>query len=274
MDENEVPKTSFKSRGPYAVLAALIVLALAAGGVAWYWHKMAPEPLAQAPDAREPAAADAGSTEPGADLAEGEQVAKSSLADLVPKAWLEGGDTVRRIAAAVNAVSEGQSPRVVMLVMQPEGGFIVDEKKEVVKKGRKRVTHSTFFISDKNDARYDAVTKAFTAIDAAAVGRLYGKLRPYLETAFREIARPGKTFDGAFTSAVDRLAAVPIPDGPREVVPMAVGTGYAWKDPKLEALSPAEKHLLRMGPQNARAVVEQLKAFRAAMNAQAAATKP
>src|SRR5581483_3808756 len=146
MDENEVPKTSFKSRGPYAVLAALIVLALAAGGVAWYWHKMAPEPLAQAPDAREPAAADAGSTEPGADLAEGEQVAKSSLADLVPKAWLEGGDTVRRIAAAVNAVSEGQSPRVVMLVMQPEGGFIVDEKKEVVKKGRKRVTHSTFFI--------------------------------------------------------------------------------------------------------------------------------
>ena len=35
--------------------------------------------------------------------------------------------------------------------------------------------------------------------------------------------------------------------------------------PKLEALKPAEKHLLRMGPTNARAVVKQLEAFRAAM---------
>jgi hypothetical protein len=273
MDENEVPKTSFKNRTPYAVLAVLIILALAAGGVAWYWFKLAPETVAMVPDAGAPATVDAG-TEAGADLAEGEQLAKSSLADLVPKAWLEGGDTIRRVAAAVSSVSEGQSPRPVMLVLQPEGDFAVDEKKEVVKKGRKRVTHSTYFVSEKNDARYDTVTKAFTAIDAAAVGRIYGKLRPYLETAFREIARPGKTFDGTFTSAVDRLASVPITDGPREVVPMAVGTGYAWKDPKLEALSPAEKHLLRMGPKNARAIVQQLKAFRASMNEPAAATKP
>jgi hypothetical protein len=32
------------------------------------------------------------------------------------------------------------------------------------------------------------------------------------------------------------------------------GAVYAFADPKLEALGPVEKHLLRMGPRNARLV--------------------
>jgi hypothetical protein len=32
------------------------------------------------------------------------------------------------------------------------------------------------------------------------------------------------------------------------------GAVYAFSDPKLEALGPVEKHLLRMGPRNARLV--------------------
>jgi hypothetical protein len=144
--------------------------------------------------------------------------------------------------------------------LQPEGTFIVDEQKP-----KKRRQHSKYFISDNNDARYDKVTQIITRVDAAAVARSYVRLRPFLNAAYREIARPGKTFDAAFSAAVDRLAAVPITDGPREVIPQTIGTGYAWADPKVEALSPAEKHLLRMGPKNARAIVKQLQAFRAAI---------
>jgi hypothetical protein len=265
MDGHDQPPTSLKSRGPYVVLL-LGALTLIAGAAALFWYSRQQGALPPpAPDAGVAVVPDAGAPE-AVDLAEGDALAKQTLADLVPKAWLEGADPIRRAAAAVNAIAEGQSPRPVLAALAPGGTFTVDEERPKTKK-RKQHLKSKFFISPKNDARYDAVTAAFTKVDAAAVGRLYGKFRPYLEAAYREIARPGKTFDGAFTAAVDRLAAVPITDGPREVVPMPQGTDFAWADPKLEALSPAEKHLLRMGPKNARAVVQQLKAFRAAMSA-------
>lgn len=269
MNGEQPPKTSLKSRGPYVALVLLVVALCAGGLVAWRVSQQPRvEPVADTP----PPAPDAGvAAAPSVDPAEGDKL----IGDLVPPSWLTGGDGVRRAAAAVNAVAEGESPRAVLLVLDPGGTFIVDEQKPPSgpkpKKANKKkpvpIAPSRFFISEKNDARYDEVTRLFTSIDAAAAGRLYGKLRPYLDAAFREIARPGTTFDSAFVAAVDRLAAVPIADGPREVVPMEVGTGYAWADPKLEALGPAEKHLLRMGPKNARAVVKQLQAFRAAMNA-------
>lgn len=259
-----------KRKWPWVVLL-LLLTAFGVGGLLLWRDLKQPQPVAQ--PAVE-AIADAGVEPQGApvDLAAGDGLAKG----LVPEAWLEGGDAVRRAAGAVYAVSQGQSPRVMMGFLDPGGSFIVDEQPGEAPppvKGKKKgkpqpKPKPRYFISEKNDARYDAVTATFTSIDAAAAGRLYGKLRPYLDAAFREIAPPGKTFDAAFTQAVDRLAAVPITDGPREVVQAEVGVGYAWADPKLEALSPAEKHLLRMGPRNARAVVKHLQAFREAMKAE------
>lgn len=260
MDGNDQPPTSLKRRGPQVAVILVIVALLIAGAVTWFVLDR-PHGLA-APDAGAVAVIDAGAPEPEhVDIAAGETLVKG----LVPDSWLEGGDSIRRAAAAVYAVAEGQSPRVMVPFLDPGGELVVDEVKPPKKK-KKEKEKSKFFISEKNDARYDTVTAAFTKIDAAAVGRLYGAVRPYLDAAFREIAPPGKTFDAAFTAAVDRLAAVPVADGPREVVPLDKGVGYAWADPKLEALKPAEKHLLRMGPKNARAVVAQLKAFRAAMS--------
>lgn len=260
MDGNDAPKTSLKSRGPYVGLV-LVLIALGLAGVGT-WLVLERTRVPPPPDAGTPAPVVDAGAEPaaGVDPAGGDVL----IGDLVPKEWLAGGDVVRRAATAVYAVSQGESPRIVLPFLDPGGTFLVDEVKQKPK-NKKDKPRPKYFISEKNDARYDGVTAAFTAIDAAAVGRAYGKLRPYLESAFREIAPPGKTFDAAFIAAVDRLAAVPISDGPREVVPLEVGVGYAWADPKLEALKPAEKHLLRMGPKNARAVVKQLQAFRAAM---------
>ncbi|MBL8954629.1 MAG: DUF3014 domain-containing protein [Myxococcaceae bacterium] len=260
---------------PWVVLL-LLSASLGVGGFLLWRANLLPRPAAQPVVAAEVPDAGVEPQAPAVDLAKGDALVKG----LVPEAWLEGGDSIRRAAAAVYAVSMGQSPRVMVPFLDPGGEFIVDEVEQPgakpvkpAKKSKKKGKpvpgpKPKYFISEKNDARYDAVTAAFTSIDAAAVGKLYGEARPYLDAVFREIAPPGKTFDAAFTQAVDRLAAVPIADGPREVVPMETGIGYAWADPKIEALAPAEKHLLRMGPRNARAVVKQLQAFREAMKAQ------
>jgi hypothetical protein len=275
--ENEQSETSAeappKSRGPW-IAVLLLALVLIAGGAAFWWFALRGQgqTVAAVADAGTPVAAVDGG--PSVSLAEGNALLKQSAKGLIPDDWLNAPDAIRRFAAAVYAVSEGESPRVMLTMMAPGGTFSVDEQrpppppKQKGKGKKQKHEPSKYFINEKNDARYDKVTQIVTAIDPAAAAKLYRSLKPYIEVAFKEIAPPGKTFDGAFNAAVERLGKVPISDGPREVLLMKEGVGYTWADPKLEALSPAEKHLLRMGPKNARAIVKQLEAF------QAAAAKP
>jgi hypothetical protein len=265
--ENELPETPpQKSRGPLVAVLLIALVLIAGGALFWFWPRLQGQPVATVVDAGQPVAtADAG---PAANLAEGEDLLKKSAKGLIPDDWLNAPDSIRRFAAAVYAVSQGESPRLMLMMMAPTGNFTVDEQRAKpppkVKGKKQKPKHepSKYFISEKNDARYDKITGIVTRIDPAAAAKLYRALKPYIEVAFKEIAPPGKTFDGAFNEAVDRLGKVPISDGPREVIPMKEGVGYTWADPKLEALSPAEKHLLRMGPKNARAIVKQLEAFR------------
>lgn len=63
--------------------------------------------------------------------------------------------------------------------------------------------------------------------------------------------------------AIGRLTHVAVPAGTVEVIPR--GAFYSYADPRLEALSSAEKHLLRMGPENMRKVQTKLTEFASAL---------
>jgi hypothetical protein len=171
------------------------------------------------------------------------------------KDWLSSPEALRRVVGAVQLVADGESPRPMLGVLKPAGVFSVEPLAP---------KSSRLVISPKSYARYDGISQAIGSVDAAEVGRLYAQLRGALESAYADIAPPGKHFEDAFGKAVDRLAAVPLSDQPVEVVPLTQGIGYAFADPALERLTGPEKHLLRMGPANARLIVKQLQAFRAA----------
>ena len=68
------------------------------------------------------------------------------------------------------------------------------------------------------------------------------------------------------------LLKTPVVEGDILVVPANVG--YAYADPKLESLSHAQKQLLRMGPQNVRAVQEKLRAIAGHLGMDPAALPP
>ncbi len=253
-----------------AVIAALIIL----GFVYWRFF-LVEEPRAAAPKAPVAAVVDAGTPGP-VNLADGDAIMKAEggglSTDAILAQWLGQPDLVRRAVAATFQISRGESPRELLSFMSPGGIFSVDEEHEkaplpVKAKGKKRPApkpkgHS--FMSAKSAARYDVVGRVIGSVDTAAMGRLYAKLRPFADAAFREVGPPDKKFDDTFFAAVDHLAAVPISDERLEVVPFDKAVGYAFADPKLEALTPAQKHLLRMGPANARTVVKKLQEFRVA----------
>jgi len=63
--------------------------------------------------------------------------------------------------------------------------------------------------------------------------------------------------------AIHTLLATPVVDGEIELRPKVVT--YAFADPRLEALSPAQRHFLRMGPRNVRLIQGELRALAAAL---------
>lgn len=247
------------SKAPIVVVAILVLVAIA-GYLGWrvYEGQHAPPP----PVVEQPQVVDAGGPDAGPSLnpADGDALLKDGAAgisgDAMLAKWLAQPDIVRRLVAAAMQVSEGESPHETLGFITVTGPFTVTEKG----KGKKQ----QLFMSDKSMARYDPFVKIVGTINADAAGKLYAKVRPFAEAVFREIAPPGKEFDATLQKAVDHLAATPMPAGPIALKPPTEGIGYLYADPELEKLTRAQKHLLRMGPKNAKVIVDQLKAFRAA----------
>ncbi len=226
----------------------------------------------QTPVTSAPQGLDAGTLLPVAvDLAEGDRKLREWGTRLSPREgftkWLGEADLIRRLTAAVNLICDGESPKPLLSFLEVSGPFEVEEQGGAGG-GPPRRSRSAppeakvpekLFISPASFGRYDRVTDTFTSVDFVAAGKAYAQLRPYFAGAFREIGREGKSFDPVLAGALNRLLSVKVPEEKLELLPK--GALYTYADPKLEALSAAEKHLLRLGPKNAAAIQASLRSF-------------
>lgn len=153
--------------------------------------------------------------------------------------------SLRHLVAAAQLVADGESPKAALPFLSIPGAFKASEDDR--------------FIAPQSYARYDVIARVAGSIDAAAAGEAYMRFRPFLDSAFAEIGRPGKGLDEVMSSAVLRVVNVKFPEGEVELVPK--GAVYAFKDPALEGLSAAEKQVLRMGAKNGSVLQNQLRVF-------------
>ena len=94
------------------------------------------------------------------------------------------------------------------------------------------------------------------SLDTAACVSLYRRAKPLLDQAWRALGHTDVAFEARLADAVRHLLAVPVPTGDEALVrPLVL---YEYRDPELEALTPAQKHLLRMGPANVRRIQAKL----------------
>lgn len=159
--------------------------------------------------------------------------------------WLnETPDLLRRFVVLVSETSQGKvpyklfsfwAPRESIQVREIDGGYVLDPA---------------------SYHRYDQLAAAVEALDLELAWRLYQRLKPMIEAAYAEFGQPGTRFDQVFLSAIEHLLKTPQPQGEIRLVKLAVM--YQYADPKLEALSAAQKQLLRMGPVNAAIVKHKL----------------
>jgi len=170
-------------------------------------------------------------------------------------AWLVNEDLVRRFVASVNNIASGVSPQAHLDFLRPKEGFEVDQRRNGV-----------LVIEADSYGRYDIVAQVFASLDTEGTVALYRELEPLIDEAYAEIGPANAKFDDRLDRAFDLLLAVPVLEAPAQVEQLIVT--YAWADDKLEALSGAQRHFLRMGPDNVSLIQDKLGELRAALAAQ------
>ena len=158
----------------------------------------------------------------------------------------------RAFVSAVVAIANGESPRVLLLYLEPEEGFAVAERE-----GKVVIDPATF-------ERYTWITGVFSSLDATGTVELYADLEPLFDEAYGEIGYPGERFRNALDDALGALGSTPLPEGYVEV--RRGNVLWEFSDPELENLSPPQKHLLRMGPANVRLIQSKIREIQAAFS--------
>ena len=246
-----------RGTGPWPLVAMIVVLA-AAAGTWWWWQGRSPRgaetkaPAAPAADtALAPAARPLGGNPFPADVPSLD-LSDAFVRTWVPKlsshprvaAWLTTDGLVRNFVTVVANIAEGPSPAGRVPVLKPRGSFQVVER------------NGRLYVDPRSYERYNELAAGFASLDSAAAAQLYATLKPRIEEASGELGGRG-SFDATLERAITSLLKTPIRDQPLAVEP--AGIGYRYVDADLDSLSGAQKHLLRMGPANARLVQRQLR---------------
>jgi hypothetical protein len=121
-----------------------------------------------------------------------------------------------------------------------------------IRKSRDRI-----YIDPSSYRRYDRYAEAVGALDARGTARLYETLKPRVIEAHRRFGTADSEAERTLERSIIELLRVPVVEG--DVALEQQGIGYAFADPRLEELSPAQKQLLRMGPENVRTIQGKLR---------------
>ncbi len=155
--------------------------------------------------------------------------------DLAP--WLNTDQLIRKYMVIVNDFAQGLRLEKHMRFLKPELPFSVEQDD-----GRLVIATASY-------QRYDRLAQAINMLDVPATLAVYQKTRPLLAQVFSEFSYPeGYRLDDIFTKAAAEILSAPVVDQPIALVRPSVN--YKYADPRLEALNPVHKQMLRMGPEN------------------------
>lgn len=246
----------FATIGGTIVTAAATVFLVFAGGITGTIEdrstiRVAPIPAEKAP--RQPSdVVPASFPEPAPAVGDEFVRALASRISAHPEwaAWLVTDGLVERFVDSVEAVADGYSPSGELGFVATEDPFLVREDE-----GRLVIAAGTY-------RRYNLAVEVLGSLDADAVVAILRELEPAIEAAHQEVAWHRGSFEDRLRQAIDHILEVEIPQGAIEVEQRT--RTYAYADDDLERLSDAQRHLLRMGRQNATAVQAKLSDIRSA----------
>ena len=155
------------------------------------------------------------------------------------------------MVASVNNTAQGTLPENVSLLTPPATEFSVFKQAD------------NQFITPESFTRYNVYAQTFAEIETEDMLALLDQYEPQIIAQFEQIALPNAQFSSTLINAINRLLDTPTVNLPIAVI--SDSAMYKFANPQLEALLPAQKQLLRMGPDNMRLVKAKLRELRTAL---------
>ncbi len=233
--------------------SALFAVLAAAAAAGYYAYRRSPAPAPGLSSASAPAVKPSGlpSLEESDELVR--EKAFSLSTDIGVRSWLSSDSLIARFVGGMHRIANGEVPRESLGVFAPRGAFPLKRRQ-----GRA-------YADPAGGARYAAFVAAVDSIDAPAAAALFIEFEPLLDAAYAELGEKSGSARAAFHAAAAELLATPAVPETAELKPGKKGIVWIYADPKLEALSPAQKQLLRLGPRGRKAVQDKLSAIAAAL---------
>ena len=153
--------------------------------------------------------------------------------------WLGNSELIRKFVVVVDNVGNGSIPKQHIGFMAPDRPFVATQ-----------LSDDVFVMNEASYRRYDRATDILVSFDSARAVEFYVLLRPLFQGAFDELGYGEAEFDDAIFKAIGRLLETPVLTEPVRLRQPVVA--FEYEDRRLEALSSAQKQLLRTGPRNAR----------------------
>ena len=154
-------------------------------------------------------------------------------------------ELVRKIVAAIDNIAEGENPARHFPYLAPEEKFGVVQRSPQV------------FLDPRSYHRYNVLASAFASMDAEGLATLYRNAKPLMDEAYAELGYQDQQFEDALQKAISILVQTPVVEG--RITLRADSVNYTFVESRLEALSPAQKQLLRTGPENTKKVQSKLR---------------
>lgn len=108
--------------------------------------------------------------------------------------------------------------------------------------------NTTWQWDDSNSRRFSLYVDLMRSLDSDQLVALYKDMKPLFEEAYAELGYEDQNFDDIVQIAISRVLDLDIPtESPTLARPNVM---YKYEDPELEALSDAEKLMLRIGREN------------------------
>lgn len=236
------------------VVAALLVVGAAAGFYAARTYLAAPErPGVSAGAETAPPALPPGmpALEDSDPLLREKAAALS--ADPAVAEWLKQDALIARLTAAFNRVAHGGTVRDLFSPLAPRGPF------------RVRTKDGATVADPASYARYDRLAALVASVDSVAAARAFESLEPLFDAAQRALGERETGARRVLLAALRELSEAPRIEGEPALVQGKKGLTWVYADAELEALSPARKQLLRLGPRNRAAVQVKARAIALAL---------
>jgi Protein of unknown function (DUF3014) len=249
---------------------AALILVLAAAGVYYLGSRHQPPTAEPSPAATPVAAAEPGIAHPlpesdgneasaaplpplaASDAPLRDALSQISSADAV-KDFLVPQDLIRKIVVTVDNLPR-QKVAVDKRPANPASGAFLADGDEL---------HAT--LEQRNFERYQPMVAVLKRLDAQQLGALYIHYYPLFQQSYQNLGYPNGYFNDRLVEVIDNLLATPDAKEPVELVRPNVM--YVYADPALEKRSAGQKLLMRMGPENAKAIKAKLTELRAEITA-------